>query len=251
MSKPVDKVSGEGEHLVGRRRELALPPNPPLPAGEERRALARLLGRQLLPPVLPLRRGRGREAPRRHPPRRRHARARRRQGARLDGVQALRGRHDDGGGRLQQRLLVRPLAPGLLLLAAAGGVLQPRRLDRPAEPRQGLPDVFGRRRGRRRRRRRRRWRWRRRRWWRRPPPNAPGDGDGGGGGGGGGEDAARIPQDRRKGHGGLHAGRRGAPLPTPRSARRPIHSPLLTPARTTRRPTARRRGSLWRAARRR
>ena len=176
---------------------------------------------------------------------RRPARARRRQGARLDGVQALRGRHDDGGGRLQQRLLVRPLAPGLLLLAAAGGVLQPRRLDRPAEPRQGLPDVFGRQR----RRRRRRWRrWRRRRP---PPPNAPGDGDGGGGGGGGGEDAARIPQDRRKGHGGLHAGRRGAPLPTPRSARRPIHSPLLAPARTTRRPTARRRGSLWRAGRRR
>ena len=55
MSKPVDKVSGEGEHLVGRRRELALPPNPPFPAGEERRALARLLGRQLLPLVLPLR----------------------------------------------------------------------------------------------------------------------------------------------------------------------------------------------------
>ena len=46
-------------------------------------------------------------------------------------------------------------------------------------------------------------------------------------------------------------GRRGAPLPTPRSARRPIHSPLLTPARTTRRPTARRRGSRRRAARRR
>ena len=131
MSKPVDKVSGEGEHLVGRRRELALPPHPPLSAGEERRALARLLGRQVLPLVLPLRRGRGREAPRRHPPRRRHARARRRQGARLDGVQALRGRHDDGGGRLQQRLLVRPLAPGLLLLAAAGGVLQPRRLEPP------------------------------------------------------------------------------------------------------------------------
>ena len=55
----------------------------------------------------------------------------------------------------------------------------------------------------------------------------------------------------RSGHGGLHAGRRGAPLPTPRSARRPIHSPLLAPARTTRRPTARRRGSLWRAGRRR
>ena len=66
-----------------------------------------------------------------------------------------------------------------------------------------------------------------------------------------GEDAARIPQDHRKGHGGLHAGRRGAPLPTPRSARRPIHSPLLAPARTTRRPTARRRGSRRRAARRR
>ena len=105
-------------------------------AGEERGALARLRGRQLLPLLLQIRRGRGGGAARRRPPPRRPARAGRRGRQEPHVVQALRGRQDDARRRRRGGLRLHAPPPRLLLRARGGRELLPRRLDRRSRQRR-------------------------------------------------------------------------------------------------------------------